>query len=206
MELETLDYAWRTKDDAKICFSRYTNLMLREIGDDPPTILTAVRNNSCLVEPPTIEIPLSELKLIASTKCEVRNGWNSNTSCGAYQWDQPHRKPGLVIYQVNGTGNHFMFMHQLELLPSFREICKSGQMRKHPIVVWDLIQSWFSTYGRGKVHATDAVTIKYEQAFVDGRLKKRKNRGAEAFKVWIEEPAVYAATLKRKRRRAALKA
>ena len=188
MELETLDYAWRTKDDAQICFSRYTNLMLREIGDDQPTTLTAVRNNSNLVEPPTIEIPLSELKLIVSTKCEPRGGttkWDSNTTCGAYQWDRPHGKPGLVIYQVNGTGNHFMFMHQLELLHSFRVIVGDAP----PIVLWDLIQSWFSTYGRGKEHATEAVTTKYKQAFVDGRLKKRKKRNEETFKVWIEPAA-----------------
>lgn len=193
MELETLDYAWRTKDDAQIHFSRYTDLMLREIGDDPPTTLTAVRNNSCLVEPPTIEIPLFELELITATKCEARPAgfettktqWNSNATCGAYQWGQKHSKPGLVIYQVNGTGNHFMFMRQLELLHSFRVIVGDAP----PIVLWDLIQSWFSTYGRGKGHATDAVTTKYKQAFVDGRLKKRKNRGEETFKVWIEPAA-----------------
>lgn len=34
--------------------------------------------------------------------------------------------------------------------------------------------------------ATDATAIRYKQAFVDGTLKKRKQRNSHAVKVWIE--------------------
>jgi hypothetical protein len=187
MELETLDYAWRTKDDAQIHFSR-KDTPWGEVKDDPPTTLTAAHVGSCCVHPPTREIPLEELELIVATHCEARGGstkWNSNTIAGAYRWNRPHTRPGLVLYEVNGTGNHFIFLDQLEMFTSFMRIVESGV---HQIVLWDLICSWFRVYGDASRDAAGATEDRYRQAFVDGRLKKRKNRGQATYKVWIEEP------------------
>jgi len=188
MDLITKDHSWLTDDDAGIHFSRQQRPFSLDVKTVPPATITAVRNQSCLIKPPTVEIPLSELELLIATKCEPRGGntkWNSNTTCGAYHWKKMG-KPGLVIYQVNGTGNHFMFMDQLELFDSFTEISKVAS----PIVIWDLIQSWFNAYERGSTHSHNATKTEYTQAFVDGRLKKRKHRGRQTYKVWIEDRKV----------------
>lgn len=41
-------------------------------------------------------------------------------------------------------------------------------------------------YDEGVKHGTRCATLEHQQAFVDGRLKKRKNRGQDSVKVWIE--------------------
>jgi hypothetical protein len=42
------------------------------------------------------------------------------------------------------------------------------------------------TYGAGKRYGADLEAARYQKAFVDGKLKKRKIRGQSAVKVWIE--------------------
>lgn len=189
MELETLDYCWRTLDDAQICFSRTNGLIQREPSNDPPTSITAYHVGSCCVHPPTKDIPLDQLELIVATNCEARGGstkWNSNTRAGVYRWNRSPTRPGLVLWQVNGTGNHFIFLDQLEMFTSFMRIVDSGV---HQIVLWDLICSWFKMYQDASRDASGATEDRYRQAFVDGRLKKRKNRGQATYKVWIEDKA-----------------
>ena len=186
MQLETLTYSWRTLDPAQIHFSRYVNGPHTEILDNPPTTLEAVRCNGTLVKSPRVLIPLDELEFMVHCVCVPRGPehrqWNSNTTCGAYQWDQSHGKPGLVLYKVDGCGNHFLYMEMLEIFDSFQAIQRSVES----IVLWDLICSWFKCYTKGKERGTEDTEKKYRQAFVDGRLKKRKRRGTAEYKVWID--------------------
>jgi len=185
MQLETLDYSWRSKDAAEIHFTRYLNGGLSEIGDEPPTELTAVMSNCSLCKPPTVQVPLDELELLIATHCEPRGGthtkWNSNSKCNAYQWNQKFSKPVLLIHEWNGTGNHFMVMDQLELLDAMKAMIAAVPQ----VMIWDLIHSWFKAYDRGAEHAHSRLTTKLTTAFVNGTLKKRKNRGRDDFRVWI---------------------
>ena len=190
MELLTKQYSWQSDDPAEIHFSRQTQPFQSDdqLLTDPPERITAVQNQCSLFKPPTVKIPLDELEFLVACECHARGGnikWNSNTKCAAYQWNRPHGKPKLVIFQVNGIGNHWILMDQLEILTSFQAIVKNVE----PIVVWDLISSWFSTYSRGRDHGITKAAEEHRTAFVEGRLKKRKNRDRDSYKVWIERQA-----------------
>lgn len=41
-------------------------------------------------------------------------------------------------------------------------------------------------------NASEATSARYRAAFVNGTLRKRKQRGGNAFKVWIERPNIFA--------------
>lgn len=51
-----------------------------------------------------------------------------------------------------------------------------------------LLHLLYSTHSDARRAGRDSMSLEYRQAFVDGRLKKRKNRGADTVKVWIEPP------------------
>lgn len=191
MELLTKQYSWQSDDAAEIHFSRQTQPFQSDdqLLTEPPEHITAVQNQCSLLKPPTVKIPLDDLEFLVACECHARGGnikWNSNTKCAAYQWCQRHGgKPKLVIFKVDGLGNHWMLMDQLEILTSFQAIVENVE----PIVVWDLITSWFSTYSRGHNHGTIKATEEHRTAFVEGRLKKRKHRGRDDYRVWITQRA-----------------
>lgn len=51
-----------------------------------------------------------------------------------------------------------------------------------------LLHLLFSTHRDAERAAQDRTSLQYRQAFAEGRLKKRKNRGSNTVKVWIEPP------------------
>ncbi len=54
-----------------------------------------------------------------------------------------------------------------------------------------LLHAFYTTHGRATDKAEQRIALKWRSAFVDKRLKKRKYRGTESYKVWIvPEPQV----------------
>jgi len=51
---------------------------------------------------------------------------------------------------------------------------------------YDLLQSLLNAYHHGQTEARIATTRKYEKAFTEGRLKKRKFPRKPQYKVWID--------------------
>lgn len=51
-----------------------------------------------------------------------------------------------------------------------------------------LLHGAYSLYRDTKQHVAEQVTARFKSAFVEGRLKKKKVRGRNVCKVWIEEP------------------
>lgn len=56
-----------------------------------------------------------------------------------------------------------------------------------------LMHMLFNLHKHAGQAATDATAREYQQAFASGMLKKRKQRGGDSVKVWIERPLVKAA-------------
>lgn len=53
-----------------------------------------------------------------------------------------------------------------------------------------LMNQLMLTHRAGENEGRDKTTYRYKKAFAEGRLKKRKLPKQEAFKIWIEEPAI----------------
>jgi hypothetical protein len=58
-----------------------------------------------------------------------------------------------------------------------------------------LLHSLYSAHSAAEREGTEKTGARYRQAFAEGRLKKRKVRGTNGFKIWIE-PAPIARTEK----------
>lgn len=56
-----------------------------------------------------------------------------------------------------------------------------------------MLNAMYHAHSEGRRSGRDATARTYADAFVDGRLKKRKQRGGHSVKVWIE-PAALAST------------
>lgn len=92
----------------------------------------------------------------------------------------------LVVVSVNGGGNRWVsiqfgdegnsLLYAVEYLPN--------------CVAHDLLTGLFNGYMTGHQRGVRETAKKYKTAFVEGRLKKRKVRGQEAYNVEIEEPPV----------------
>lgn len=93
------------------------------------------------------------------------------------------RRLTLVIVSVNGAGNQWMVI----------DYCDRGNSILHaaltlpPCVAHDMLNALFSAYENGYCDGYRQTSTEYKQAFVDGRLKKRKNRGESSYKVFIED-------------------
>ncbi len=61
----------------------------------------------------------------------------------------------------------------------------NGHDREAFFLCWELLQ----TARDARIDGDQRTARRYRQAFVDGRLKKRKARGRSEFKVWIAEVA-----------------
>ncbi len=182
MKLIDKEYCWQSDDDAKVCFSKET---ANSIPIPKPTHIAAVHECGYSHSDGIKEIPIEELEYLCSVQCEARGGsiqWNSNTQLGAYTWHRPHGKPALVLWCFSGLGLQWMWMDQLELYNSFIAILGSGVPS---IVIWDLLQSWFHTYACAKRLGVNETTQEYRNAFVSGRLQKKKKRGQDLYEVKI---------------------
>jgi len=184
MELIELEYCWQSDDDAKVCFSKRT---AHDVAIPKPTHIAAVHECGYSHSKGNEEIPIEELEYLCSVQCEPRGEsiqWNSNTTLGAYTWHRLHQRtrPGLVLWSHSGLGYQWMWMDQTALHHSFTAIIGSGVPS---IAIWDLLNSWFRTYACAERKGTYDTTQKYTKAFTSGRLKKRKIRGRNEYRVKI---------------------
>jgi hypothetical protein len=92
----------------------------------------------------------------------------------------------LVVVSVNGSGNKWITL----------DYCDKGNSVLYAVqslpncVAHDVLNTIFDAYSHGHAHGSRTTARKYKTAFVEGRLKKRKVRGQDAYNVEIEEPPI----------------
>lgn len=92
--------------------------------------------------------------------------------------------PELVVCVVNGGGNYWMwFRYGCDKPDSIRKVAE--QLPND--IAWDILDTIYDSYRNGIANGSQLTAKNYAQAFVDGRLKKRKQRGQDAYTVNIVE-------------------
>lgn len=85
----------------------------------------------------------------------------------------------IALLVKHGAGQERISEHLLrKIIPGLNALDSDN----HYLLLYAVYQS----HREGKKAGTDETTQRYRKAFVEGRLKKRKMPGRDAFKVWIE--------------------
>lgn len=192
-----------TDDAAEINFGSKYDLRTKadNFPDGPPMeveVISAMRSDS----DETVPIALNRLTYITSLHGGIRNPdvkfhtyTTSSQSFHLYRLDEEEgealrcdgppqfKKPmGLIIVSSNGAGEKWMSIGYSDrgnsILYAVRNLPEC--------IAHDMLKTLFVAYGSGYQHAKTGTTQRYNQAFVDGRLKKRKQRGCANYRVWIE--------------------
>ena len=94
------------------------------------------------------------------------------------------RSNKIVICLINGSGNQWIKLGA----------CDTGNDVFYAVnhlpneIAWGVLSAIFKSYSNGHLNGTRQSSDNYNRAFVDGRLKKKKIRGQEAYKVEIVPP------------------
>lgn len=94
--------------------------------------------------------------------------------------------PDATIYVHHGGGWESIHVRHM-IAMALQSLIAFGDQTSAFFLCWETFEQVQNAYKAGAHDASD----RFRKAFIDGRLKKRKVRGREAAKVWIEpEPPV----------------
>lgn len=175
---------WISTDPAEINFGamKYFDQV---IMPEPPEDVKVVRILDSGT--PNRTIPLECLNYIKTIKGSIREETSRYTTehqqFHLYENTMFRRKARkVVICSVNGSGNHWFSIDSLDKDNSL--LLTSDTMSEN--VMWDLLDTMTRAYLVGKSHGINEQDRYLKEAFVDGRLKKRKNRGQNTYKITVE--------------------
>ena len=157
------------------------------IGGELPTHIRVAR---CGHSSGYQSLELADLTLMrlatGSSRCRPgdRTGWTTvGMDYAVYSYLQ-FGDPDLVIFQKNGAGVRGLWVRSLAAASTVGDAITRLLSNN---AVWDLCEVIMDAYDYGDVAGTHAARDRYEQAFVEGRLKKRKKNNTDSVRVWIEE-------------------
>jgi hypothetical protein len=140
------------------------------------------------VDPGVHVIPLAALKHVRSVGCHGRDrdryggiGWGSSIRYALYLNESRIGMLDVVVSQMGGCGPRFFGAVGGEMPETFLALC--GILSEHQL--WDVLNLLVRTYDFAWRRAGAAEFKRVAQAFVDGRLRKRKQRGTEQYRVDI---------------------
>jgi hypothetical protein len=123
-----------------------------------------------------------------ASRCDVT--YESHTFWVVWEWRQPslwndvpqwETPDAAKLFVRHGGGVEEIRLRDMLAQPLYLLI-KGGQERAAFKMAWGLFELVRNSYALGAKDKKHAI----ELAFVEGRLKKRKNRGEASYKVWIE--------------------
>jgi len=160
----------------------------------PETVEALAGGHISIVTGPTRMIDPRKLEPIRIVRCgplddekkpvrhlngdERSRRWTTPVVHGVYLYSTGHGRPEIVLTSGGGAGHEFMVLDQLDAHEGFLEMA----ITLSETAVWDIVHALFGTYRKANEEGRQFV----RQAFVDGRLKKRKRRGQDSYTVTIE--------------------
>lgn len=137
----------------------------------------------------TFKAPATAIEL----KGFVENGVTYESHTFHVDFGKPGYR-GLVdatLYVRHGAGWESLPVRHM-IATALKSLLDAGDTRAAFFLCWEVFEQVRNAYGAG----SGATAREYQKAFVDGRLKKRKTRGHDATRVWIEPEAGGFATTK----------
>lgn len=89
-----------------------------------------------------------------------------------------YARPGLIIRRTSGIGTSWFVFKTTDR--------RNDLLSPDDFIAWSLLQAVDSGIRHHTAAARDAERRRLFQAFVQGRLRKRKRRGSNEYKVWVE--------------------
>lgn len=181
LQLKQESYGWVSTDGS--------NLILR--GNVEPTeVIADLIGHSGLVNGPTRRLQLAQFAHLRSLPGGSRptgrpgvNWTNAHQTFAVYSYDNGDwSKPEIVFSQYHGGGAFFAIVDQLDFHKTFSPLVET--LPDHAI--YDLIQAMIGSYNKGKNDGANVTEKRLCEAFVEGRLKKRKQPGLNVYKVHVE--------------------
>lgn len=176
--------------------NKYTNVweatdgsgLIFNSAKKPERVRVVVLETMNSASPSEGEIELAGLRHLRSVTCHDRPSglgegttWGSNTIYTIYRLDHGWYEARTVISRMSGFGPQF-YGHGGHTSELFDALCQS--LTEHQL--WDVLDMLIRTYN----HATDVSRQRefrrLAEAFVDGRLVKRKVRGANQVEVKVK--------------------
>ncbi|GMU20574.1 MAG: hypothetical protein AMXMBFR13_06710 [Phycisphaerae bacterium] len=154
----------------------------------PEKIRVVLLESSNGMSLPVYEIRLASLKHVRSVTCHDRlTGlgkvtWGSNTSYTVCHLDDGPYDAGMVIARMSGFGPQFFCCGGRTRRELFDGLCQF--LTEHQL--WDLLDLLVRTHQYGTETAKAAEFRRLAEAFVGGRLVKRKVRGKGQFEVAVK--------------------
>lgn len=157
--------------------------------DEEPTEVDAIiATRSGVLTGATSTIKLADLDLVRIVRCgpinpetgnavhPVRNSWTTCEVLGLYV-RKPSRSGEMiddrpVITQWHGGGQFLYVLNALDAAPAFRTL---AQLDEH--MVWDILHVIVNAYAKGKDVGSQQQRTEVEEAFLEGRLKRRTRDG-----------------------------
>lgn len=190
---EETHYSWHTTDGSDLHFPKPSTIC--HIENASPTVPTEVTaelvGHQCLVNDGKVKIILENavfLERIVGTirhRGTDRSYTTEHQNWSLFQYTAPYAsEKDILIASVSGLGLRWFLLDQLSMYTSFVTAMKLLDND----AMWDFIKAIVGSWEQGRTMGASRTAREYQQAFVDGRLKKRKLRGDSRYKIWIESP------------------
>jgi len=113
----------------------------------------------------------------------VENGVTYESHTFFVEFEARQTRPGATIYVRHGGGWESLSVRHMAA-SALSVLIDRGHEREAFFLCWNLHELAYDERKAGR----DETAQEYREAFVSGRLKKRKMPGRAACKVWIEPP------------------
>jgi hypothetical protein len=142
---------------------------------EPTALDCTLIGHICLVTGKTKPVPCRELTLLKAYACgirepESRQRWTSNVRYIVYEWQGDFSRPSIVIVKDCGGGPYYYVVDQLAFLETWKALAAVID----DATAWDVLSALTGTYDKGHEEGSK----KLGTLFLQGRLKKRKRKGA----------------------------
>lgn len=175
-------------------------------GKPPETIEAFLAGHVCLVKPQTETIKLDSLEFVRTVEFgEARpsgGGSSSKWTGDNYKFyvficHNEFKSDSLVLMQSSGGGYRWYVFESRDFRDMILRFCGHGPPSGGVLAgflngelpeprLWDLLYQLLGTYQEAAKQGYLKAQQEIYAAFVEGRLKKKKQRGQNAFKVSIE--------------------
>jgi len=157
----------------------------REYPTYPETIEAKRIGHICLVKDVEMAIPTQELNYEGRYRCgetpyEHGGGWVREedgkrrwAACAfflVYSHVPDIGSKTIVIVENHGGGTFFYYVDQLDFHDNFLRTLEAIPES----AVWDILHAMIGSWHEGRQYGRDRTSREYAEAFVEGRLKKRK--------------------------------
>lgn len=160
-----------------------------KVGDMPTHVVAAdtSHHNAAAEYERFLELESLTLLRMVAGGVRQRKGCHSRWTCdhckfSVYLYKPQFGRGAICVAKITGLGVHFYWIDDLIFDQTFQEVLPHFSDE----ALYDLLEVFTRAYRTGKEAGHAKAQQEYTEAFVDGRLKKRRLPKQSATKVWIE--------------------